>query len=794
MSLVFLKNSTNNGTANSDDHMKPYAWSNNFDTPLILPPDSQVAYISSTMQREKTIILTDADNLWFQIGNQQLNIPMPLFLTSPNGLAETWSDVANRIIGNEYIGKTDFMYDGQSGGYIGTYTSLTDKLAITLNQRLQPTIQDVWANNGNTLSAAWSGLNQVGISVSNPPVNPNGNNIVLSSLPLPGAPGLNLWNCGWSRITLGAGGQAAGALTNFGNNAFSIARSSTGIKRAVFEINSNGDELGGALQIRGTNRGSAPGAVATSEAFPYVFGLNSLQCCKIADAQGSGGFDGNCSINGGFGGSPSVLAPNVVNVRITDAQEIVVEVMTNSGVTNQPGVPIDVGAWGNVEENAGGSAIGAISKETGLLIVEKFEIATWLATALNQPQNVGAEASQPYNATLANTELGKITFGIQWTTPYTFQIWAGTGFEERTGRWEGTAVAGSNYAGGTAYASTYTILYDSQTGGCFSNGLVARADFDMYVPEYFGDLGMCAYIDRRNEVDFRGNFDVIKCYSDTPVAPYPSYDVMLKGIDGINFAQNPTAYPNAYHLKTYNLDNIFPAMVELDTFSIPTPPFVVATKGYVDAIVTCICGALTENASVGHYQKWYPQPEQVLDVQATWIPKDVEPSIDTGVLIGLIKPGDDGEVIANSLVPNNFTDLIFPPTSKVGETDQVQSVHIQLTNLPINGRNGMTSTKTATIAVVHNAKANLSTGTTRVFETYQPEKNWIDLNNAGEMTLNELRVYISDDANAPARFLNGKSDVVVMFRQKPAADRGISTQPINKFGLTPSMGATTIKM
>ena len=53
---------------------------------------------------------------------------------------------------------------------------------------------------------------------------------------------------------------------------------------------------------------------------------------------------------------------------------------------------------------------------------------------------------------------------------------------------------------------------------------------------------------------------------------------------------------------------------------------------------------------------------------------------------------------------------------------------------------------------------------------------------------------MSDDANQPARFLNGKSDVLVMFRQKPAADRGISTQPINKFGMLPGMGQTTIKM
>ena len=786
MSLVFLKNATNNG---SDDHMKPYQWSNNFDTPLVLPPDSQVAYISSTMGREKTIILTDEDHLWFQIGNQQLNIPMPMYFTSPGATQETWDEVAARVKGNEYVGITDYMYDGQTGGYGATYNGATDQFQINVSQRLQPVVQDVWANTGGSLPASWSGLNQTGVFPSDPAVNPLGNVMILSELVAVNPPPAgNLWNCGWGQCDLGAGGKAVGDAIDFGEDNFSMCRSRTGIKRAVYDATTSGDLLGGALQFRGGNSGGAPAAEPTAQCIPYMCGLNSVQAIQVADAQVSGGdFLINTSINGGFGSTSSVLAPNVVQVRVTDAQEVVVEIM-DTQPTQQDPANLNFGCWGNVDE--------ALGVETGLLEVEKFKISTWLATALNQPQNTGAEASQPYNA-VGFDRVSQIVFQIKWTTPYTFQVWAGTGFDEDTGKWEGTAGPTSNYGVGTAYADTYTIIYDSRTGGTFSNALAPEVEKTMVVPQYFGDLGMCIYQDRRNRVNWRGNFDVIKCYSDTPVAPYPTYDEMLRGINGINFSGITTTYPNIYHLQVYNFSNIYDALTsaQIDEFSPAVAPTLANNKGYNDALMKCVSGPLLGPAgNVANYQRWFPIPQSAIDVALTFAPAGTEPQVRTGVLIGLIKEGDDGETDAEFIVANDLRNQTYKPLATTKETDAVQSVHIQLTNLPINGRNGVTSTKTSTIGIVHNAKGSLNVGTTRIFETYQPEKNWIDLNNAAEMTLNQLRVYISDDSNRPATFLVGKSDVAVIFRQKPAADRGISTQPINKFGLTPAMGATTIKM
>mgnify|MGYP003654115703 FL=1 len=64
------------------------------------------------------------------------------------------------------------------------------------------------------------------------------------------------------------------------------------------------------------------------------------------------------------------------------------------------------------------------------------------------------------------------------------------------------------------------------------------------------------------------------------------------------------------------------------------------------------------------------------------------------------------------------------------------------------------------------------------------------MNNVAEMTLNELRVYISNDANRPATYLVDKSDVVIMFRKRPESDTGVSRQVINKGGVYSSNGMT----
>ena len=769
MSLVFLKNDTNNASVNANNHLKPWNWANYFDTPLVLPPDSQVAYISSTMSRDNVIDFPAPNNvLWLQTGNQQMNLPMPIRLDTSQG-AETWDAVTNQITNNAYVGgTTDFMYDGLTGGLNATYNAATKKINIDLTQRLQPAVQGVWANRGGVLPASWTGLNDTGLAAA------AGQNAGLPSNNIIAGGGATLWDCGWFINSLGGGGLPINIPVEYGNRNFTGFTTQTGIKRSSDNVALTG--LGGEVHFRGDLDPAAEGATATSMTIPYIAGLNSLQAIRSvpqgAAANQYQAYVDDCVLNGGNPDTP--LHPNVVQIRIENGT-VFVEVMDvqRQNVNEQP----NPGAWGNCDQFAAGTS------PYGMKIVDSIVIDTWLGTPLTQPQNTGAEASQPYfnqsQAGVVENNYNKITFKIKWKTPYTFQIYMGTGYDDAAGKYEGTVVAGGNqYAPGTAYQDTYSIIYDSEFGGTYSGDLAPDADKTFFLPAYFGDLAFCSWLDRQNNVEFRGNFDVINCYPETPEPPYPSYDETLKGINGINMAEDTLAYPNCYHLKPYEFTDIFPALTVAGGNKFDDGTTLATNAGYNTAVPLLVCGIVTPTTPP-EFQRWYPRATDDAEVYRTFAPPP-SPDTNIGVVMGLIKASDNG--VKDFVLPtaNDIRVHRLAGAEEVGEAEIYNSVHIQLTNLPITGRNGMTSTKTSTIAVIHNALATVTVGNQnrKLYNHYTNEKNFIDLNNVAEMTLNELRVYISDDANRPANYLVDKSDVVVMFRTRPAGSTGVSRQVI----------------
>ena len=795
MSLVFLKNDTNNINVAANDHMKPYDWANYFDTPLVLPPDSQVAYISSTMTRDKVIDFPAPQNvLWMQTGNEQLNIPMPIILDTTQG-AETWGEVMSQITANKFTGNTDFMYDGLSGGLTATFDDATQKIKIQMTQRLQPPVQDVWANRGQAISAAWGGLNDTGMGAA------SGSNGGTATTSLLAGGASTLWDCGWTRCDLAAGGFPPGNPAEFVNNNHTCFYTTTGIKGAVDNIALTG--LGGEVHFKGGIIAGAQSATATAQSIPYIAGLNSVQAIESVPATGGNtsiqNYVDECVINGT--GIDTALTPNVVQIRIQD-QKVYVEVMQTHLPVNPPapGGPLQRGSWGNCESEQPPPAGTA---PYGMKIMDEIDIDTWLTTPLTQPQNTGGEASQPYfnqnQPTNPANNFNQIVFKIKWKTPNTFQIYMGTGYEERSGKYAGTTIAGGNqYAPGTAYQDTYSIIYDSEDGGTYSNNLAGDVDKTFFVPTFFGDLGFCGWIDRRTRLDFRGNFDVIKCYGDNVGTPYPSYDQMLRGIDGINFSSNPPTsagggqFPNTYHLQAYQDQFIYPPLGGNEPEDEWEDGAVLATNaGYNSAKLRLVVGPTDSEGPPSIYQRWYPQPINNGSVNKIWYGIPNQPDTNIGVVMGLIKNTDDGSIGPTLPTPNDVRFQVWNGAEMVGETEIYNSVHIQLTNLPINGRNGVTSTKTATIAVVHNAiDDGMIDRSSKLYNHYTPEKNWIDLNNISEMTLNELRVYISNDSNQPASYLTNKSDVVVCFRKRPDSDGGISRQVITNGGMYNSNGQT----
>ena len=826
MSLVFLKNDTNNPNLGANDHMKPYDWENNFSTPLVLPIDSQVAYISSTMQRDKVIDLQDpVGNFWMQIGTGQLSIPMPVNLNSSPGSTDTWSNVAARLTAaSKELGNTDFMPDGTgglnpAGGFVASYNQATKKLNCQLKQRLQPLVQGIYANMGDDAgnNAAWigaGGISEQGLSVEN---GINAGNAIAANI-LPPAVPATLWDVGWKRLELITGGVLNPDPVSYLTGNFSMLRTKTGLKRCVYE-GGGSDELGGKVQFRGSVAPDAFGATAGCDSLPYIAGLNSLQAIKAADANGEPFIDTN-TINGTT--ATAALCPNVVQIRV-EASVMYVEIMEtqNDFRGNQA---LQYGVWGKCESDDNPAyATGNDYAPYDMRIVDTINIPTWLTSPLTQPQNTGGQTSQPYtnrwSADPTLREQNEIVFTIKWTTPYSFQIWAGTGFNDSTGKYEGLAIVGSSYAPGTPYDSTYTILYDSLTGGTYSGGIgTPDVGKSLIVPRYFGDLGFVGYIDRRNSVRMRGNFDVIKCFPDVVASPVQTYDSTLRGriltgtgnepsnpsgyfnMENESVAAPPNIFPNSYRLIPFTTAQVFPVIANLSTTALAfndgvTTP---ANKGMSDEIPTCAVGQLTTAASVDAFQKWWRKPTELSEVLNVFVPVNAAPDTNIGEVLGWIKAGDDGKLDWALVAANDVATYAIAPVEEVSESESYNSVHIQLTNLPINGRNGMTSSKTSTIAVIHNATSDAKVGAEerRIYNHYQSEKNWIDLNNVAEMTLNQLRVYISGDNNAPANFLavNSKSDVLIIFRQKPAADGGVSTQPINKFGINTARGQTFTKM
>jgi len=101
--------------------------------------------------------------------------------------------------------------------------------------------------------------------------------------------------------------------------------------------------------------------------------------------------------------------------------------------------------------------------------------------------------------------------------------------------------------------------------------------------------------------------------------------------------------------------------------------------------------------------------------------------------------------------------------------ERINSLHIQLTNLPIQSQNGVVSSQNATIAVVGTQNATSyddPINGNHIYHHYANEIQWIDLNNIGPLNFNKIDVRITYDDNTSASSLENRSDVVVMFRQK----------------------------
>lgn len=149
--------------------------------------------------------------------------------------------------------------------------------------------------------------------------------------------------------------------------------------------------------------------------------------------------------------------------------------------------------------------------------------------------------------------------------------------------------------------------------------------------------------------------------------------------------------------------------------------------------------------------------------------------LEIGYILGFVKVTDETQIFTGDveLVSKSIT---FTGVEDVSNSSNIFSLHLQLTNLPVQSSNGVVSSQNKTIQVINSVCINntYDASSYRFYCDETPRLVWIDLNNAQPITVNKLDIRITDDENIPATFLINDSEVTLQFRKKPATDTSLS--------------------
>lgn len=726
MSLVFLKNESN--SVGNDNHQKPYDWTNHFASSMILPPNSQVAFVSATMQRKENVDISEPNNiLYLQIGIPGLNKVMPIYLEDQ--VQPDWVNVLAELVFNlnNYGGQSDFMSDElispYDRGWSGAYSVATDKITLKCKQRLQPADYGTQFNPMRNIATgySWGGIDELGaIFRQSPNLVVNYNAGIPSEVPV--NPGIAT-SIGRANLDL-QNGQATGTPSFYNDGSWGMVYSNTGIKRSVGNVigggwNATGSQVGGGAVYLVDCSPGADSATPRAEVPNVVVGVQSIQFIEGQEPAGLGsmGFVNNLDLNnsvGGSGGSQS-NSRYTLGVRI-DRQQLFVEIQNaDAGTPDNGGLPA-LGSCGNSRHS----------------IVFQADLNDWAALATQPDPNTSSPSR-------------KFQLRFRWTSPYCMAVDGSTNYNQDTN------------------IGDWFELYDMATGDTPAG---VGAATKMFIPSWYGDMGLVMYNRNRCRQEAYGNFDVRRGYS-AGLGLFPDYELMMSKVG--SYSGDPIVGSATRWLKTIKEADL-PAAGVPETFD---------ANGYAQKEIFLVGNPLIDApVSIDKFKKW--KPAYLVEPRFTL----GQPNTTLGVMMGFLDPGEDGVIEIPPDVAGVFDEYGKIGKNGVSEEDIKQSIHIQLTDLPIQSKNGVSSQQVADIAVVHNyGDGGTSVGAKLVYQHYTNEKNWIDLNNIGEMTLNRLRVYCSYDNNEPAVGLVDKTDVLVMFRQKPMTDTSVPNQVISNTGV-----------
>ena len=723
MSLVFLKN-RNREIITGNNHISSNRWTNCFNTPLSLPPNSQVAYISSTLLIDGGIYLDGRNNTLFVcIGNPEINPTIEIDLgdiegyITPSQLVERVNNALNsQNLQADWKGsEVDAITNDWVNGFTSTYLQGSFKTRLSNLQRgTQATIGVGWNTSYlPSTPGGYTGINKLGFKRLDAPAHQTGDPNAVSLSPVQPVPGTNATpaDIGWSQILALTGAPLPDTATAYqptGLSTFALVRTNTGLKRSGLSGVSNvpNEKNNCVYSITNNNNAHHP-QIPNNNTILHYGGLMPRYWTEftIGGLILQNGIETLCDLNAPVG-FPERWARYMFGYKILENGTIQAEV--NLGSLRQPQYS-DVG------------------------------VPVLLTTAPPLFPEVGANPP------------AQTTFKWRWENPYAPSLYVCKDYDEATGN---------------SVGNSWTLIYNFATGtdnvGNVSNGFVC--------PSWFGDLNLVVWNTYGNfDLKVRGNFDPQTSYDDY------LYNVNSKDIDAVlgeeDFITEQTGLIKVgVGLYTGTIEN-FNAL------------------GFQEKNIRLCVGKNTDGSLLDNFRKNITfkninNPPNLPDTEYAY-PLEFSdkfrvdlPRTSIGYSLGF---GNLSQVVITTQAgATQFINYLLTAPQVIQSSRNVNSVHIQLTNLPIQSMNSMIQSQVKDIAVVpcyDETKVDEDVANnTFVFYHQIGEKNWIDVNNIQSLNLNRLDILLTYDNNTPAENIRDDSEVLIMFRQKPGMDRSL---PLN---------------
>ncbi len=292
-----------------------------------------------------------------------------------------------------------------------------------------------------------------------------------------------------------------------------------------------------------------------------------------------------------------------------------------------------------------------------------------------------------------------------------------------------------------------------------------------YIPSYFGDMGLISYHVADNHSHYtKGYYDVRRSYR--------YLERLQAGLKSADRYTSLDAYTSFFKPNLWN-----ESLLQKNDSGVTTPKLLSVIPELFEGDRSM---PIKDIQFLVNTIRDIPSTELIRDVQMGKRFVVGEPKhLDIGLLLGWTQSLSKQSVIQMTDTDGDGQYEFIGPYD-ITINDNAFTNHVQITNLPIQSQNGVVSSQNKTVYVFSALDINniLDINDERVYSHSSPQLLWIDLNNLEDLTLNKLDLHITNDENISQKLLQGSTNVVLMFRQKPAHGAGyiptnIRVNPMN---------------